>query len=173
MNSNLTNQIYLDTVRSSSCRGFQLLAQTIFWSAVIVLKLTIETTKMSIYVAKKTPWNAIGATTIALPLLTLVGLEKGRKTLMNVIDSIVISGGNKALREASQEILEEVRESQPQSQAFQLQFSDQLTLTSELATEEIDLDSVQPGWNLDKNGNLLKGKILANRKAKVLRGLQQ
>ena len=75
MNTNLTNQIYLDTVRSSSYRGFQLLAQTIFWSAVIILKLTIETAKLTAHISKHTPWNAIGATTISLPLLTLVGLE--------------------------------------------------------------------------------------------------
>jgi hypothetical protein len=165
---------YSPIVKSTSYRAFQLLAQTIFWSAVIILKLAIETTKMSIYVAKKTPWNAIAATTIALPLLTLVGLEKSRKILMYAIDSIVISGGNKALREASQEIVEEVRESHLQPH-LQPQTHQQLTLTSEIKTdvEEVDLDALRPGWNLDKNGNPLRGKILSNRKAKVLRELQQ
>jgi hypothetical protein len=158
---------YEPAVKATSYRAFQLLAQTIFWSAVIILKLAIETTKLSIYFSKRIPYNAIGATTIAVSLLTLVGLEKGRKILMYAIDSIVISGGNKALREAFQEILEEVRE--------QPQVLKQLTLTSEVKTdvEEVNLDTLRPGWNLDKNGNPLKGKILANRKAKVLRELQQ
>jgi hypothetical protein len=79
----------------------------------------------------------------------------------------VISGGNKALREASQEIMEEVKESQPLSWPEQ-----QLAIASLVLDEEIDLDSVQPGWNLDKNNRPLKGKILANRRAKVLRELQ-
>jgi hypothetical protein len=130
-----------------------------------LLKLTIETAKLTAHISRHTPWNAIGATTVAVPLLTLVGLEKGRKILMNTIDRIVASAGNKALREASQEIVES---GYSHPQAVQ-----QLTLTTELKSEEIDLDSVQPGWNLDKNGNLLKGKILANRRAKVLRELQQ